>query len=505
MARGESVKRAVYVADFETTTDPNDCRVWGYGIADTNDPENVTIGDTVDGFIEAISELRIICYFHNLRFDGHFIIDWLMKNGYEYTDDKVNEDGLFSALISDTGKFYSITVAWREGGRTEFRDSLKKLPMSIKRIGEAFGYEEGKGEIDYDKLRPVGYVMTDEERDYIRIDVAILAKAIKQVHVDNGMTKLTIGSDSLAEYKRTVAVRFDRTFPPFSHRMDAHIRKAYRGGYTYADPRFKGRKVGSGIVLDVNSLYPSVMKNRLIPYGEPKIFSEYQEPTKERPLQIFGVTFTAKLKPGHLPCIQVKGSSAFVPTEYVREISEPVSLMVTSTDWELYNDHYDINVIAYEGGYAFQAATGLFDDYIDKWVRVKEHSEGGIREIAKLHLNSLYGKLATNPNITGKIPYLKDGAVHYRRGPEEVRAPVYTAAGAYITSWGRDLTIRAAQANYSTFAYADTDSLHLLRDDVPTSIEVHKTRMGAWDHEYSFQHAFYIRAKAYLEQKHSGE
>lgn len=85
------------------------------------------------------------------------------------------------------------------------------------------------------------------------------------------------------------------------------------------------------------------------------------------------------------------------------------------------------------------------------------------------------------------------------RGDDEKVPPVYTAAGVFITSFARDLTIRAAQANYPVFAYADTDSLHLLQPEAPESIEVHPTKLGAWKHEYDFDSAFYIRAKAYLE------
>jgi len=131
---------------------------------------------------------------------------------------------------------------------------------------------------------------------------------------------------------------------------------------------------------------------------------------------------------------------------------------------------------------------------------VKANEVGVKREIAKLHLNSLYGKFATNTDVTGKHPVMVDNRVVYRRGEEKRRNPVYTPVGVFITSWARDLTIRAAQANYDTFAYADTDSLHLLRDDVPATIDVHPTRLGAWKHEYDYDEALYIRAKAYLER-----
>lgn len=480
----------------------------------------VEIDHTLEQFIDRISFQHAIVYFHNLKFDGRFILDWLFKNGYEHLADEDRDvpRGYFRTLISNMGRFYSLKVhfnktAFHNGHVVEFRDSLNKIPLSVANTAKAFNQEETKGDIDYHKLRPVGYVMDEEERDYIRRDVSIMAHAMKEVH-DSGMSRLTVASDALKEFKSLTGKRFQRLFPKLSSEMDTMIRKAYRGGFTYADPRFHKRKVGAGIVLDVNSLYPSVMKNKLIPYGEPLWVDGKVETTDNYPLSIFNVTFTAKLKPNHIPCIQIKNSSMFAPTAYLTEITEPTTLTMTNVDFALYQDHYDMTVLEWGGGWLFHASIGMFDDYINKWAKVKEESTGGKREIAKLHLNSLYGKFATNPQVTSKIPVLDGDTVKLVRGPDNERAPVYTAAGVFITSWARDLTVRAAQANYDVFAYADTDSLHLLGDhwevgkdargkDVllnpPDGIDVHPTRMGAWKFEYAFDGAFYVRPKLYLE------
>jgi len=467
--------------------------------------ENVNIGNSIDGFMDAISAQNSICYFHNLRFDGAFILDWLFRHGYTHiSNGDLYENQTFKTLISAMGKFYSITVRWANGRSTEFRDSLKKLPMGVRRIAKSFDLEVSKGELDYDAYRPPGHILTEEEEDYLRRDVSIIASAMKEV-IASGMKKLTVASDAIAEYKAINGMTyFNRMFPILSSEMDYEIRRAYRGGFTYADPRFSGRIVGSGLVLDVNSLYPSVMKFKPIPYGIPDYVRGEVLPTETRPLTIFSVTFTAKLKPDHIPCIQIKGSNLFVGTEYLREITEPTTLMVTNVDWDLYNDHYDIDVLAYGGGWRFRAVEGMFDSYIDKHMETKVRETGGKREIAKLFLNSLYGKFATNPNVTSKIPVFEDGIVKLKRGEPETRPPVYTAAGVFITAYAREITIRSAQANYAVFAYADTDSLHLLQDEIPATINVHPSDLGAWKHEYNFQKAFYIRPKAYLEQKHDG-
>ena len=133
-------------------------------------------------------------------------------------------------------------------------------------------------------------------------------------------------------------------------------------------------------------------------------------------------------------------------------------------------------------------------------MQVKATTTGGLREIAKLHLNSLYGKFATNPDVTPKIPILgDDNIIHFVKGPEETRNPVYTAMGVFITAYARDVTIRAAQANYPIFAYADTDSLHLLTDTDPENLNIDPTALGAWKFEGAFDAGLYVRAKCYTE------
>ena len=496
-------------ADFETTTLFHDCRVWAWGYCNIETPDDMVWGTTIEEFIDHIATFNSIVYFHNLKFDGTFILDYLLKNGFKnysnYDNSARMPVGYFETLISDMNKYYTIKVRWDDKHSTEFRDSAKKFPnMSVARIAKTFNLPMSKGEIDYDAPRPIGYEPNEEELDYLHRDVSIVAMALK-IAMDSGMKRLTVASDSIEEYKRIVGTQmFEKFFPVLSEDADTDIRRAYKGGYTYADSRFSGTiQNKKGIVLDVNSLYPSVMYNCLMPYGEPVFFSGAYTVDSIYPLYIFTVTITAKLKPGHLPCIQLKGSVIFGASEYVTEINEPTMISVTNVDWELYNDHYNITVISYEGGWKFKGTYGLFDSYIDKWMEVKRNSVGGQREIAKLHLNSLYGKFGSNPNVTGKFPIIENDRVKLVRGPDQRRNPIYTAIAVYTTAYGRDLTIRSGQNNYDNFAYADTDSLHLLTDKLP-DLAIDPSELGKWKIEYEFNRALYVRPKAYIEEKTDG-
>lgn len=505
--RKRSAKRQVLVADFETTTLLHDCRVWGWGMVEV-DPfvefEDVLIGSSIEDFIDVVSACGSVVYFHNLKFDGPFILDYILNKGYEHVSD-YTKPGTFKTIISRMNHFYSFTVHWLNGNVTEFRDSAKKIPMSVSRIAKAFKLEECKLVIDYKESRPVGHVITEVEAEYIAADVLIVAKALSQ-QLEEGMTKLTVGADSLAEFKKLFGTKlFNRTFPVLSPSMDFDVRKAYRGGWTYRDERWAGKRFyGNGSVYDVNSLYPSVMKDSVLPYGKPAWIEDIPEVTEDFPLFIVSITFTAQLKKDHVPCIQIKGSSMFGSTEYLKIVEDPVTLSVTNVDLDMWEEHYDLDILSYNGGWKFHGLTGFFDEYIDKWSKIKAEATGGLREIAKLHLNSLYGKFATNPDVTGRVPVLVDGVVELELGPDEKRDPVYTAMGVFITAYARQVTITAAQANYATFMYADTDSIHLATTEPPVGVVVDPHRLGAWKREYDFVEAVFLRAKAYSETEADG-
>jgi len=500
-------KQVSYVADFETTTDPEDCRVWGWGMCNIETAESVfdvELGTSMHRFLDRIQDENSIVYFHNLKFDGAFIIDYLFRELEFFHVDKNPIRGEFSTLISNMGAFYTITVAWKNGKRTEFRDSLKKLPFSVSTIATAFKQPELKGTLDYHTTRPVGHALTRQERKYIAHDVLIVSRALKTQFAE-GMTKLTVGSDSLAEFKKVMGTRlFDKMFPVLPLTMDSEIRQAYRGGWVYRDERYKDKITGPGTVYDVNSLYPSVMYDRLLPYGEPMFVPGLPEPTPEFPLFMVSITFTAKLKKDHVPCIQIRGSSHFLATEYQRIIKDPVTLMCTNVDLALWEDHYDLDILSYNGGWLFPGTTGMFSTYIDKWMKVKAENDGGLRALAKLMLNSLYGKFGTNPVVTPKVPVFEDNIVKLRLGDEETRDPIYSAMASFVTAYARDVTIRAAQEHYPVFIYADTDSLHLAVDEDPPGLDVDPHKLGAWKREYRFARGLFVRAKAYIEQLTDG-
>lgn len=505
--------RKKFSCDFETTTKMDDCRVWAYGYMEVGNKKNFDIGNNIDDFMDFCKRTNEDLYFHNLRFDGEFIVNWLLKQGYKH--DKTGLPNTFSTIISSMGQWYAIDICYgytlpnKGKGKPKKRhtrifDSLKKIPFPVKVIAESFDLPIEKGDIDYHAERPIGHEITEEERKYIINDIEIIADAL-EIQFKQGLTKMTSGSDSLAGFKAIATSEvFKHLFPVLSLELDKNIRHFYKGGFTWLNDRFAGKELGEGLIFDVNSLYPSQMYYRALPYGIPLFFDGKYEKDEEFPLYMQNIKCEFKLKKGYIPTIQIKNMLMFRENDYLKSSDgEVVELYLTNIDLELFFEHYEVYDLSYEGGWKFQEATGIFDKFIDKWMYIKVSSEDAVKQLAKLMLNSLYGKFATNPDITGKVPYLKeDGSCGYATGEEETKDPIYTPMGAFITSWARYTTISTAQKCFDRIIYCDTDSIHLTGTEIPEAIKdiIDNDKLGFWAHESTFKRGKYIRQKTYVNE-----
>lgn len=489
------------MCDFETLVNPDYTYVWAWAAKNIENGQELT-GSTIEQFMEFLSKKKT-AYFHNLGFDGTFIIDWLFRSGFEYSD--VPGHKKFSVLRAST-TMYSIDIYWsynnsKKFHRTRIYDSYKKLPFKVARIAKAWKLPMLKGEIDYNLHRDYGHVMTDEEVEYILNDVRIVAAALKSL-LAGGYTKMTIGSDAMSHFEQTLSrQQFLKFLPSLDLDTDAYIRKAYKGGFTYVNPKYAGKNIGYGKVYDVNSLYPSRMYYCKMPYGDPVYFDGRYRKNDIYDLYVCRVQAEFKVKKNHIPMIQIKKSMMFQDNEYIETSNgEMVELYLSSVDYQLFIDHYDIERIEHIDGYMFKSVMGVFTKYIDHWMEIKIVEKGAKKEEAKLFLNNLYGKLGTNPVKLGKVPYFdrdKD-IVRYMDADEKITEPIYIPMAVFITAYARDLTIRACQDQYHRFIYADTDSLHLVGVEAP-DIEVHDSKLGAWKHETDFYYARYLRPKTYIE------
>lgn len=568
-----------FMADFETLTGKDvvdETYVWASGVCSIDNPYNenhLKIWNSDEPLYEFLSQFPMCeCYFHNLKFDGHFILSYLENHGFVYNED-LDREKSYSTLITGEGQWYMIRVRWMDGetkyrtktikkkmkdgtykeyevkqkvnGKnvnkriTEFRDSVKKIPLPLRDIPKAYGIPMNKLSIDYTKYRERNGALTEEEIAYLKADLQIPALALQNDIVKEKRNKLTASADALDDFKSRnplylskikysghkisdLKMRdecFRKLFPcldhfttDFNETYDTFCRRSYKGGWTYYKYD-EPKTIGDGLVFDVNSLYPSVMYECPLPYGKPHYYQGKYEDLDEHikqdyPLYICHVLCDFRIKEGHLPCIQIKGNFRFGDTQYLKSSgTEPVELYLTSVDLKLYQDQYHFNIIKFIDGIAFKSKIGMFKNYIDYWSHIKieagKSGNKGLRSLAKRMLNSLYGKFGTNPESSVKLPYLDEqGIISFVGEAGNPRESIYTPIASFTTAWARNKTIRSAQCNYDRFYYADTDSIHLSGVEPPKENElfhIHDSDLGKWKCEMVFHRAKYVRAKTYLE------
>ena len=259
------------------------------------------------------------------------------------------------------------------------------------------------------------------------------------------------------------------------------------------------------------------MVNEKLPFGEPIFFEGQYEEDKLYPLYVQTFTCMFDIKNGMIPTLQIKNNLSFMPNEYIKSSNNDlVTLTLTNIDIDLFMKHYNVREITYHNGWKFRAIKGLFTQYIDYWtekkINSKKENNGALYRIAKLMLNSLYGKFGLNPNVRGKYPYLsEDGIVKYAMYPQEIRDSIYIPVASFITSYARRKTIETSQRirDYSLnkygkdlYVYSDTDSIHCLitdEEELKDIIDIDDYKLGAWKVESKFKRGKYLRQKCYIE------
>lgn len=556
------INKNIWICDFETTVEENtdlqeSTEVWSSANVKLFTEDVHIFGSIDDTFKFFANQLDdCVLYYHNLKFDGAFWLDFLInklkfKQGYQNDNGVISwkkeyklKNKEFKYLISDRGQWYSIVIKVKNHYIRIF-DSLKLLPFSVRKIGNDFDTKHKKLDMEYKGHRYANCPRTKEEDLYISNDVLVAKEALELFFLQ-GNTKQTIGGCCLSEFKRICksgvsplwqvkTMEYKELFPDLTNfaipgeiykdtNADEYIRRSYRGGWCYVKPGRTNQVIYNGRTADVNSLYPSVMHSKSgskYPYGMPTFWKGNRIPKKalaKNKFYFIRIKTRFYLKSGFLPFIQIKNNPMYSSTEslttsdikykgeyYKFFLDEKgnkhpaeVELTLTEVDYVLMKEHYNLVDCKIISGCYFDAVVGLFDEYIDKYAKIKKNSKGAKRQIAKLFLNNLYGKMATSVDSSFKIAESLDEIVKFYDQKEYNKKVGYIPIGSAITSYARNFTIRAAQKNYNHFIYADTDSIHCDTDDIK-GIAIHPTEFCCWKIESTWDCGIFVRQKTYIE------
>lgn len=607
------------VADFETcytSTEKTDVRVWAWGYADIGTGEYKT-GNNIDSFLDFLLSGKEVydVGFHNLKFDGSFIIPQLFKRGYTYLNNtdfmKKWQEGepmakYFTHNITAMGQWFSVIIVKDRPANSStpafihLWDTLKLFPMTLKEV--ALQYHLPVQKINenrefYERIRPEGHVLTEEEREYLKADCMILVGALRAQIDKYGTLHRTRASkafyyfksactdevgnnnykqkyEGIKQYKvprikgledyADMTVRylppdvkrkikasgeklvedFEYYIPDFYTWQD--FKRAYTGGISYVNPVVAEQDVNDVVtVLDVNSMYPSRLRDCLIPYGRYTKIKGAPD-VKKRGVWVACARVSFILKePYMLPCIQLKERYGrkwlHASTDYLNYGEEDKYnddiLYFSSVDYETYKESYHFTVHEWLFTYHFQNVSNMDGKrFVDVHYGEKQKADNRMRNIKKAHpdtytddseyitaqldrteskiiMNSAYGKHGTKYFLLSKdSEYIPGEPVHYvasntlNREPDIEPSHYYIPYALFVTAYARQMLVKAWNACKGKALYCDTDSLHILcrPDELPEDLSpvIDKEETGAlglWKVEGTFIKARYIRPKTYIE------
>ncbi len=490
-----------WCADFETTSLKNleidGCvRVWLWSLVGVEDNEHF-YGTDIQSFFKTIKKNHCRrVFFHNLKFDGKFIVDYMMRNKFEYGTD-------YEVIIDGLGSWYEIKWKTDSKHTTKFWDSLKKFPnTTVKQLGKFIGLPKLDAPY-FDKYYDKDYQPTQQEIDYCIRDSEVVAKAI-MYEIEQGFTSMTLATDCFKFGKEhCLNGRFYRDYMPLlSDYTDEFCRKAYRGGISYLNPDYEDMEISNVKVFDVNSLYPWVMHDCPLPYG----FGSYSNEKPDND-DLYFVHFKAEfyVRNKGFPFLQLKNTPGYMNNQFIEYSNGYEDLYMTSVDYKNFKKNYKILDECEHEYISFKSQVGLLAPHVDYWMERKKYYEKQglpfMRYIAKTMMNGFYGKTALRTNRQNVVPEFdpESNQVSYSTKVVSTIEPIYVPYGAFVTAWARDKLINSALQVWDNFIYCDTDSIHCFdSDNIP--LDIHPTDLGKWKDETAdgaYEYARYIKQKTY--------
>jgi len=439
---------------------------------------------------------------HNVFFDLQVSDFFFYFTKWGWILDFVYEDGMSYILVIHKGK-----------KRIKVISTTNYFATSLKEVGKMLGLE--KNEVDFDTVTP------EELKTYCKRDVEIIRLAMEKYFEfitvnDLGRFSMTRASQAFNAYrhrfmKKKIYIHDEKSVIELE-------RSSYIGGRVecFEIGEVKG---GPFLTLDVNSMFPHIMKNTPLPVR----LIDYQK-------DVSPVLLIPYLK--KFACIAEVELETDKPLYAVRSLDKiifPVGrfrafLCSPLLQEALRRDHLKAvhRMAVYEEDY-------IFDEYVDYFyslrTRYKEEGNAIFEAIVKILLNSLYGKFAQWAPETRETEEItcdgywrmdsydlvtKEKGVEYKLFNKIVTqfgkkpAPnTLIAISSHITEWARYILWTIMEGiGLDRVIYCDTDSVKIRKSDferVKYPIDNHT--LGSLKVESETERLQIISPKCYLTEK----
>lgn len=393
------------------------------------------------------SKDRVVCYFHNLKYDYHLLEQYLN----------------IKSRCEKDGQLYNIVCVYK-GKEIELRDSYKILPFALSEFGKEFDLPKDirkKEAIAYDyytrennnKIIPtIEYrqllsnnekIIFDEVvrndpsydinnktfnpleyyKEYLRLDCLVLKKGIQKFDelikeiTQNKMSvyeSLTISS--LTDKYMEVEGVYEGVYEVQGN-LRAYIAEAVYGGRVCVNKKYE-KKVIEGKISDYDgvSLYPSAI-NRLcrelgLPKGKAKRFNQNNSKLntwKDKHYSIMTVKITKVNKKQQMPFIAQKeeGSIKYINTPPQNPDGTLKPVIIDSITLEDYINFHEIEYELLDGVYWDEGSNRKMGEVIQTLfnarLQAKKDKKTALSNTIKLMLNSSYGKTIMKKSKCEKV------------------------------------------------------------------------------------------------------
>lgn len=327
------------------------------------------------------------------HFGGIFDFMFVIQEVYEHTEYRVESiiprgSGVLCLDVVRTvkkkkkqknGKYKWVKV----DEKITFKDSSALLPFSLKNITKSFGVDHVKQDLDVSNLQEV----TEEVLEYLEYDCKGLYESLEKFYEWPLIKKAGPASTMASQSLKVLRTFLKEPIAPLRPKPDEFVRKSYFGGRTEVfKPLYEGKK--PLYCYDVNSLYPTVMRdndfpNRFIGWTytyDPNVMGFYEAKVR--------VPKDMYIPP--LPSMQKIGRShkLVFPTGVFEGVWSTIELE--------YAKSLGVEVLSTGQGALFQNGGAIFKDYINTLyemrLEAKERGDGVGDILTKLLMNSCYGR-----------------------------------------------------------------------------------------------------------------
>lgn len=292
-----------------------------------------------------------------------------------------------------------------------------------------------------------------------------------------GLCKITAGGASMEAFTMGDWKWYGSRFPQLGSDDKRSLHGAYIGGFMVA----KEGRYGRAVDIDCNSMYPSILRDEWLPWGEPESYDGEYERDEDMPLHCDELTFRAELKPDGYPFLL--DNRSMYGLNRLTSTRGYITRVLTDIDQELLRENYDVSVYEHVRGWKFHGSKGFFRSFVDEWGGVKQRSDGERKQMAKLIMNALVGKMASLPKRSAMLPSSDDGVTLkwdvVERGEPNLRTD-YLPVPVWVNAYARRKLMDVCRANAARLLYANTDGCILSGWDPVRACEMHPTELGKW-------------------------